>query len=250
MMHSSIDAVIESLDSITEQAITEHSPHGYFSSLYGRVTKEVRDAIQRNEFEDNERMERLDVVFANRYLDAYRSFQETGDSSRSWQMAFKQVSNRKLIVLQHLLLGMSAHINLDLGIAAAEVSDEKGALSLKADFFKINQILGNMIQDTQKRLTYIFGPLGVVDHLFGSIDERLSLFSISYARDKAWNQTLELILAIPAEKNGLIEERDAKVSIFAQHLVRPPKIFVRLLLWIIRRLERGDTASRIRLLHD
>jgi formate-dependent nitrite reductase cytochrome c552 subunit len=113
-MLNSIEAVIESLDTITEQAISEHSPEGYFSSLYGRVTKEVRDAIHRREFEDNERMEALDVVFANRYFDAYRIVKESGNSTRSWKVAFEQNANSKLIVLQHLLLGMNAHINLDL----------------------------------------------------------------------------------------------------------------------------------------
>jgi hypothetical protein len=249
-MLNSIEAVIESLDTITEQAISEHSPEGYFSSLYGRVTKEVRDAIHRREFEDNERMEALDVVFANRYLDAYRIVKESGNSTRSWKVAFEQNANSKLIVLQHLLLGMNAHINLDLGIAAAQVTDAASALSLKNDFYKINQILGSMIQDTQKKLTYIFGPLGIVDQLLGSLDERLSLFSITYARDKAWNQTLELLLADPNQKTALIQERDEKVSAFATYLVRPPKASIRCLLWLIRCLERKDIATRIRLLNE
>jgi len=249
-MLNSIEAVIESLNTITEQSIVEQSPEGYFSALYGRVTKEVRDAIHRGEFEDNDRMEKLDIVFASRYLDAYRSVKETGELTRSWKVAFEQSSIPKLIVLQHLLLGMNAHINLDLGIAASEVTDRVGALSLKNDFFKINDILGNMIEDTQKRLTYIFGPLGLVDNLLGSLDERLSLFSITYARDKAWNQTLELLLSDPEKKNALIQERDANVSDFALQLIRPKKASIRWLLWMIRVLERKDTATRIRLLGD
>lgn len=245
-MPETIESIIDALEVITDQAIADQSPDGYFASLYCRVTREVRDAIHRNEFLDNKRMEQLDVVFANRYLEALRTYRESGASTRSWQVAFKQKSNPRLIVLQHLLLGMNAHINLDLGIAASEVYQEANVIPLKADFFRINDILGNMIEDTQRRLTYMFGPLGLIDRLLGSVDERLSLFSISYARDKAWNQTLELILATPDTREAMINERDENVAAFAQCLIRPRKVSIRLLLGLVRMLERGNTVARIR----
>lgn len=246
-MPDTIDAVIHDLEQIVQDSINRASPLGYFAALYKRVTIEVRDAIAAGKFDDNERMEKLDILFANRYLDAYQQFQANQNPTRSWQIAFDHSTSPKLIVLQHLLLGMSAHINLDLGIAAAEAAKDN-PLSAKNDFLSINQILGDLINDTQNRLTRIFRPLGLIDRLLGPIDEKLSIFSINYARDKAWTQTLELSLATPCKREALINERDEAVSTFSNKLVRPPHLAPRLMLVAIRLLEKGDTKKRILLL--
>lgn len=246
---ATIDDVLEQLDAIIDQAIETRSTVGYFATLYRRVTAKVKEGIDRSAFDDNRRMERLDVIFAQRYLDAYERFRSAKPVTRSWQAAFDQESNLKPIVLQHLVLGMSAHINLDLGIAAAEAA-EGDPLSLKRDFFAINRLIGDSIPDTQARLTRIFGPLGLLDRLLGPIDERLSLFSITYARDKAWSQTLELELAGAEHRQSHIDQRDAAVADFAKRLLRPSKFSIRLLLLAIRALERGDVASRLRILRD
>ena len=45
------------------------------------------------------------------------------------------------VILQHLLLGINAHINLDLGIAAVETSPGNQLAPLKNDFDMINKLL-------------------------------------------------------------------------------------------------------------
>lgn len=246
-MLRSIDDVLRSLDLIIDESIAERSPLGYFAALYRRVTAAVKQAIESGAFQDNQRMEKLDIVFAQRYLDAYQTFRTTGAATRSWLAAFHEAPNRAPTVLQHLLLGMNAHISLDLGIAAAEVA-ENDVLSLKDDFFAINAILGSLVGDTQARLTRIFTPLAIVDTLLGSIDEDLSLFSIAYARDNAWTQTLELSVADSSRRTVIIESRDIAVANFAARLAKPNKLRIRLLLWLARLLERKDIASRIQIL--
>lgn len=249
-MAATIDEVITKLDAVLEDSLRDESTLGYFPALYRRVTVSVKDAIARGDFENSERMEELDVVFANRYLDAFSGFQEKSPITDSWKIAFEQSTNNSLTTLQHLLLGMNAHISLDLGIAAAAVSSSEDPLSLKNDFFTINRILESLIDDTQARLTRIFGPLGLTDKLLGSIDESLSIFSISYARDKAWSQTLELMLSNPTDRERLIEQRDLSVANFANCLIKPSKLWIRLILTFVRLLERGDIPERIRILKN
>ncbi|MDQ8179252.1 DUF5995 family protein [Pelagicoccus sp. SDUM812005] len=246
-MIRTIDEVIDELDRIVRACIETNDPLGYFPSLYKRVTIAVKDGIDRGSFEDNERMEKLDIIFASRYLDAYRSFRESKQSCKSWDAAF-HARSPKLVTLQHLLLGMNAHISLDLGIAAAQAA-AADSLSLKNDFHSINRILGNLIDDTQQRLTHIFRPLGLLDRLVGPIDEKLSIYSIAYARDKAWTQTLELSLASPEKRDQLIAERDTAVARFSECLTSPAQLSVRLLLLVVRVLERGNVASRIKILN-
>jgi len=65
-------------------------------------------------------MERLDVTFANRYLDAVARHRAGRETTRAWGVAFAALGRWPPIVIQHQMLGMNAHINLDPGIAAAE----------------------------------------------------------------------------------------------------------------------------------
>jgi hypothetical protein len=37
------------------------------------VTKKVKNGIENNLFDDGPRMEKLDVIFAKRYIDAYKA---------------------------------------------------------------------------------------------------------------------------------------------------------------------------------
>ncbi|MCH6255693.1 DUF5995 family protein [Puniceicoccaceae bacterium K14] len=242
-----IDTVVESLDKIIESARSSSSPLGYFPALYRRVTLKVNEAIQSSRFENGPRMEQLVVIFAGRYIDAYESYTRSGKCTQSWQIAFENEDTPSLTVLQHLLLGMNAHISLDLGIAAAEVA-KNNPLDLKDDFNLINEILGDQINDTQRRLTRIFGPLGWFDSLLGSIDEQLSLFSLHYARDKAWTQMLELVTDGNNPESKIIPNRDKLVAQFSSKLIHPPKRLLRILLWLVRILERGRVKDRIDIL--
>ena len=121
---TTIDEVIDRLDELIGWAATEKSRLGYFAALYRGVTVKVREGVATGAFEDGPRMERFDVIFANRYLDAVRVYREGNNPSRSWLFAFESAKGVRPVVLQHLLLGINAHINLDLGVAAAEVSKD------------------------------------------------------------------------------------------------------------------------------
>ncbi len=89
------------------------------------VTLEVKEGIQASFSDDGPRMERLDVEFADRYLDAFYAYRDGRPLTKSWQVTFEAAENKNLLILQHLLLGMNAHINLDLGIATAKISPSK-----------------------------------------------------------------------------------------------------------------------------
>jgi hypothetical protein len=110
----SIDEVISILKSIIAENKMEASTLAYFAMLYCRVTEKVKKGIQQGIFQDNARMEKLDVVFTNRYIEAYYTYKNAGSPSARWEVAYNDSNSYWLIVLQHLLLGMNAHINLDL----------------------------------------------------------------------------------------------------------------------------------------
>ncbi len=90
MQAHNIDEVIEQLSEIIELEIAAKSKLAFFPILYRKVTIAVKEGIQRKDFEDNERMERLDVVFANRYLEAFYQFKAQENCSTCWKVAFDQ----------------------------------------------------------------------------------------------------------------------------------------------------------------
>jgi len=124
-----IDEVLERLDYIIETSLNNQDPHGAFAALYRRVTAAVKEGIAAGQFDDGPRMERLDVVFANRYLDAWEARKAGQPVTQAWAAVFETAGQGRKLLLQHLLLGMNAHINLDLGIAAVRSRLERSRIA-------------------------------------------------------------------------------------------------------------------------
>lgn len=218
---ATIAEVLDQLDTIIEWSKANNSRLGYFPALYRMVTARIAEGIRLQEFEDNTRMEKLDVVFANRYVEALAAYLNGKPCTLSWKISFQAANNWWPLVMQHLLMGMNAHISLDLGIAAAEIADPQNPEALKADFYKINTILAELTEGVQDDLGSIWPPLRLIDKLAGRADEQIAGFSMEYARNKAWEQTL-LFAASPREEwPGLIAIRDARVVKFGRKILSP-----------------------------
>lgn len=239
----SIDEVIDALDGVVAWAGDEGSPLGYFAALYRAVTARVGEGIAAGFFDDGERMERLDVVFANRYLDALETFHRGGEPTRSWAVAFEAGTRVTPIVLQHLLLGINAHINLDLGIAAAEVSPGDALPDLRKDFDRINEILASQMQRSQRDLAAISPWLGLLDTLGGRSDDELVRFSVEVARTQAWRFAVELAPLARDAWGGAIRARDRRISTLGRTILRPGLLTGA--LWLIRLRESKDVRTNL-----
>ena len=249
MQANTIDQVISFLEEIIEESKTNNSPMGYFAALYQKVTIKVKEGIENNYFDDGPRMEKLDIVFANRYLEAYYAQKKKEAVTTSWQKAFAIAPNYWPIVLQHLLIGMNAHINLDLGIAAAEVSKGKDIDALENDFKKINDVLSSLVKDVQNDLAKIWPALKIILKLTGKADDFLVDFSMEIARDGAWKFANQLAEQQEDDWIVLIEERDEKVANKAK-IVTHPGFIISGMMKIVRIGERGTVKKKIEILKD
>lgn len=244
MLPTTINEVIAALAEIIARTRAENSPMGYFAALYHTVTVRVKEGIVRGEFQDGPRMERLDVIFANRYLEAYAQYQRGETPTQSWQRAFEASDDYWPIVLQHLLLGMNAHISLDLGIAAAQTSPGAEIGSLQADFNRINEVLAELVSGVEQDLAHIWPTLKLLLKLSGKVDNFLVDFSMSKARDGAWKFATQLAALPPEAQADAIARRDQKVAKISG-LVLHPGLPARLVFGVIRLGERGTVATRI-----
>lgn len=241
---NSIDEVITSLGKIIADAETNESTTGYFATLYQKVTMKVKQGIAEGFFEDGPRMEQLDIVFAQRYLAAYQAEQQQQASTASWQCAFDLSTAYWPIVLQHLMMGINAHINLDLGIAAATVCKGQNIQDLANDFKKINQILADLVQEVQDDLARIWPTLIWILKRTRKVDDFFIDFSMELARDGAW-RFAEKLAALPAEEwASLIAARDEKIARKARIVSHPGKM-LSFLLGIARLGERGRVSDKI-----
>ncbi|MDN5204564.1 DUF5995 family protein [Fulvivirgaceae bacterium BMA10] len=243
-----IEEVIVALNDIIEKSKIQSSRMGYFPALYKRVTEEVKNKIEEGYFDDAERMEQLDIIFANRYLKAYHQYMDGDTCTNSWKLTFDVAKYWKPSVIQHLFLGMNAHISLDLGIAAALVCPGEDIEKLHNDFNKINEILASLVDKVQRELATIWPPFKLFDFMSGKFDEALADFGMEIARDAAWKVALEYAFLDENGKQEFLEKRDEIVTNFGRKLYKPGWPLGTLLL-IIRLTELGTVNSKIKKLN-
>lgn len=141
-----IDDVLRGIDQILDWSVNAQSTIGYFAVLYKRVTVAIREAIDDGVFDDGSRIERLDVVFAQRYFDALNAYfypDKYEGLTLPWEVTFV-ADHERTIILQHMMAGLNAHITFDLAPALLAI----GADSLKGlenDFYRVNAVLGSQV---------------------------------------------------------------------------------------------------------
>lgn len=244
---NSIDEVLDRLSELIDQTIKEKNPLGLFAALYQKVTIKVKEGIVSGRFEDGPRMEKLDVIFANRYLEAYHQYTSGQEPTLSWKAAFESAQRTDLLLLQHLFVGMNAHINLDLGIAAATVCPGVGIEKIKNDFMEINNLLFELIEDVQENISKVSPFLGLMDLLAKDRDEQFAKFSMKAARDHAWLVAQRMAFVDTLGRREAIYSTDLYVVELNKMILKPGRFF-QFCSWIIRLAESKDAVKNIKAL--
>ncbi len=229
---TSIEQVIGRLDEIIARCKKDRSPNGYFACTYQSMTIAVLKGVQNNKFEDSARMVKLDLAFAGRYFEALAQYEKGQKCSNSWYTAFEAAKNSRLLIMQHILLGINAHINLDLGVAAASIMPKRKIGPLKNDFGMINQVIASINQKVQESLSEICYPVGVVDQISNGHDNLAMDFAISKARQTSWAAATVLSNASSFIRPALISIIDNAAAQIASNIIAsqrtPPHILAKL----------------------
>jgi hypothetical protein len=241
-----IEDVLTALDAIIARAIQEGSRVGYFAAIYRKVTTKVAEGIATGFFDDGPRMRRLGVTFANRYLAAVERHQRGVTAAKAWEIALSAASASRPLILQHLLLAINAHINLDLGIAAAQTALGTELPGLRRDFDRVNEILAALLSDVEHDIAEVSPWIGLLDRMGGRHDEEIMRFSIEVARTEAWRFASELAPLAGAHWPAPIGARDARVAHLARSILRPGVLSAGLM--VIRVRESNDVPRVIQVL--
>lgn len=243
----SIDDVIVQLQNIITNCIAKNSCGGYFAVLYYRVTYRVKEGILKNEFEDGKRMEKLDVIFAGRYLQAWHQYGHKQTCSASWKTAFDAAIGTDRIIMQHLLLGINAHINLDLGIASSDTMKGYPLEGIHKDFDSINAILASLVDEIQDKIGQASPLLFLLNLHKTNVDEMLVQFSINTARKGAWDFAIELNGKKDKPYTDCIAFRDGLINQLAINIANPFR-WLKFTVGVIRKTETKNVADIIRIL--
>ncbi|HET6562969.1 MAG TPA: DUF5995 family protein [Marmoricola sp.] len=236
-----IDEVLVAMDRLLDRTVEENDPLGYFTCVYRTVTARIRDGVRDGEFDDDERMERFDVVFAQRFLDAAEQHRTGRAPSRSWRVALS-TPRHSVLVLQHVLVGMNAHINLDLGIAAASIQDGDEIAELRGDFDRLNDVLAEMVDRMQEALGRVSPWTDLMDKVCGGLDEEVAGWSIGRARQRAW-ELAEQLAAQQADHDRIVDGRDRLVALLGGRLLHPVLLSTRIAVAAAARLERPSVRT-------
>ncbi|OCX54643.1 hypothetical protein BEL04_10475 [Mucilaginibacter sp. PPCGB 2223] len=245
---TTIDEVIEKLTTIIAQCEQQPGSRlGYFATLYLKVTAAVKLGIANNQFQNGPRMEQLDVTFANRYLDAYYQWQQKQEPTASWKLAFQSAQKSSVLILEHLLLGMSAHINLDLGIATAQTVGSAPLQDIRHDFDILNTIIGGLTNGVLAELDQVSPLLSLLGLHAGNTNSVLIQFSIENARDGAWCFAEELYGKTGDDWEQAIRGRDQNILQVGKSLIGQTGLLA-FTVWVIHIFEWKNPVKIIRAL--
>ena len=211
----SIDDVVDALETVVAWSICSSSRLGYFAALYKRVTIAVRTALRDGMFEDGPRLERLDVGFANRYFAALNGLfhpVEFGKPTHAWQVTFDAANAARPIIVQHMLAGVNAHIGLDLGVVAEEMSSGLSLLDLREDFDRINAVLASQAAAIVEDINELSPALADVFAVLRQNEINLINGAVKSLRDDAWRFALALAASPEITDPIAIAVRDLQIA--------------------------------------
>jgi uncharacterized protein DUF5995 len=235
---NTVEDVLSLLEVCIETAREEDSADAYFPLIYSWETRDIAQAATDGVFDAPDELRRTIVVFANRYFTARAQFRANRPTSQPWALAFRAARSSSALVIQHLLLAMNAHINVDLAAATAET----GLPWL--DYSRVDAILGRGVGKIQGRLNRTTVLLRALDLMGGEFDEMLTIFSLKAARRSAYQLAHRMRATPQSERGALLTSAESLASGFGQLLIRPP-LRDRLLLAAASLFERNVSPRQL-----
>jgi hypothetical protein len=207
----------------------EQDARSVFLSCYRLMTLNMYQALEEGQFDDPAWVGALLEHFAGYYFIALEAY-EAGDPTapEAWQIAFEAAKQPGLSPIQHLLLGVNAHINYDLVLAEVDLLDPEWAgltpeqrAGRQADHERVNQVIGETIDAVQDTILEPRQPrLEILDRLMGGLDEWLISRLIRHWRGEVWEAAIHFLDAPdPESRAGLRRTRSAQVARLADSIL-------------------------------
>jgi hypothetical protein len=173
-----------------------------FLSCYSMMTRNMLGAIHAGDFHDPAWVHNLLARFADYYFGALECAERGCQPAPApWQVAFDAARDPDVHVVQHLLLGINAHINYDLVLCLDDVLreewprlSEQARLARYQDHCHVNDIIAATLDAVQDQVVERYAPwMDAVDRVLGRADEWLVTRLITHWRDEVWQKAVRRV---------------------------------------------------------
>jgi hypothetical protein len=210
----------DTIDALRTVALDADDASGYFPAMYARVTDRIRIAATEGRFGDGDGMARFAEAFAGWYL---RPKSGATPIPRCWQASWDVAGDRHLLIVQHLLAGINAHVNHDLPQVVVQLAAERNDLDgMRADFDAVNDVLADTMPEVLRDLGRVSAWVNIAAARGG---ERLFHFSLETARAQAWRAAVRLDRLDGPARAADVAEIDRLVSVLAYLVTKPGRPF-------------------------
>ncbi len=208
--------VVQRMTTLVDQWEAAHDRRAIFLGCYVLMTRNMLDAIDAGRFHDNEWVNRLLHRFADYYFAALDRFEQDELSAPpAWKLAFDATRDEEVMTLQHLLLGVNAHINFDLIFSLNDLLLPEWAAATPeqreqrhADHELVNRIIGETVDAVQDQVVDKFSPwVKIFDKMLGPVDEWLTSHLISHWREDVWNAAVRYVEATDEDTRAELRQQ-------------------------------------------
>jgi hypothetical protein len=209
-------AVPQRMTTLIDQWEATHDRRAIFLGCYRLMTRNMLDAIEVGRFHDGVWVSHLLHRFADYYFAALDRFeQDEPNTPPVWKLAFDATRDENVMTLQHLLLGVNAHINHDLVFSLYDLLQAEWAAATPdqraqrhADHELVNRIIGETVDAVQDQIVERYSPwFDFVDKLLGPVDEWLTSRLISHWREEVWENAVCYLEAATLEERETLRQR-------------------------------------------
>lgn len=173
-----------------------------FLRCYSMMTGNMITALDADRFHDRTWATQLLNVFGEYYFLALAAYdQSSSETPAVWKFAHDAAIQRNLHVMQHLFLGINAHINYDLVLTVVDMLEPEWDQLNEAqrqlryeDHCKVNEVIAETIDRVQDTVIERYDPLmDVIDRMLGRVDELLLSRLITHWRESVWQQAMSML---------------------------------------------------------
>ncbi len=193
-----------------------------FLHCYLLMTLNMLAAIERQEFHDPAWVDRLLHIFSGYYFTALDAFdQDPATASPVWQLAFEEARHPHTLALQHLLLGVNAHINYDLIMALVDILEPEWAgltedqrAQRYADHCHVNHVISRTVDAVEEEVIDPEMPvMRLIDTIVGRrLEDAMVSDLLGHWRDVVWHNAMRLLdLRDAEEREKLVSHYEREV---------------------------------------
>jgi hypothetical protein len=251
---TSVREALRALGAVTARLCDEGDARAAFPDIYAIITRRVAESVELGQdtfFWEPRWISRLAGRFCERYLETLRwSFERRPQDTGAWGITYEACDSKGTLPLQHVLLGLSAHINFDLALGIYRTIVEFGAANdpaairrFKHDHDAVNDLLRASIPEAFDHLINVHRCEGarVLFHRAYALSEWCAMRILASWRERVWHDAMALLAASAAERDAIIRRMERRSCRYAR-LLSIPGLFPVPLHTAARRAPRVDVG--------